>query len=110
MPEGDLGARNHVKQSPVPSTSADDTVLPQPTNGDHANGTNGSSTENGEMQSGSDGHSIPQPNKRKFDSITKSGRSSRAPSPPWKLPTAEDPSAKMVNGRRQSARVIVASS
>ncbi|TID26676.1 SNF2-related protein [Venturia nashicola] len=110
MSEGDLGANNHGIDTPVPNSPVQDTALPTLVNGDHANETNGHSTEPGDLQSGSDEHVIPQPKKRKLDSISKSGRSSRAPSPPWKLPTAAGPSATIVDGRRQSSRKVTTSS
>ena len=42
--------------------------------------------------------------KRKFDSLTKSGRSSRAPSPPWKKVAVDGPTSFVVDGKRKSAR------
>ncbi|RDI86329.1 hypothetical protein Vi05172_g3871 [Venturia inaequalis] len=110
MSEGDLGSNNHGIDTPVLTTPIDDTAPPTPVNGDHLNGTNGHSTEPGDLQSESDGHAIPQPKKRKLDSNSKSGRSSRAPSPPWKLPIAAGPSATIVDGRRQSSRKVNTSS
>jgi helicase SWR1 len=76
-------------------------------NGTHADAPNGIPVENGTSaardgsQSGGD---LGFSKKRKHDSISKSGRSSRAQSPPWKKVAAEGPSSFMVDGKRKSGR------
>jgi helicase SWR1 len=76
-------------------------------NGAHADALNGRPVENGTStaRDGSlSGADLGPSKKRKLDSISKSDRSSRAHSPPWKKVAAEGPSSFIVDGKRKSGR------
>jgi helicase SWR1 len=98
-----------------------DATIPTTDQQQHPNGVNGSLSTNGTHPDAPDdileengipkakdgshnGADLAISKKRKHDAISKSGRSSRAPSPPWKKVEAEGPSSFMVDGKRKSGR------
>src|SRR5579871_1264541 len=96
---------NTAPSSPEPAfdqTASNPTSL---VNGTHINGNSAPDVAVAAIQAEEDTDGdVLAGRKRKFSSLTKSGRSSRVTSPPWKKAAVDGPTSFVVDGKRKSAR------
>lgn len=114
MPEGHVDAPNnddanvHALPATRQPTLNGDTSSPHSPqqNGLHSdsNGVTVKEEDGGCTSGGESPAHLTNGKKRKFDTISKSNRTSRGPSPPWKKIAAEGPTSVIVDGKRKSTR------